>query len=296
MLTQNNFDMIAAIVRNDVNLAKKAALASLAEDTSKKNSHKIEYYKDLLKTNIVLPSNLKTALIETNDFNIDRYYIREFEQSIVDEICKMKIVSEELSKKKINYPNTTLLYGPSGTGKTELVKYIAYKLNLPLFYVSFSSIIDSLMGSTAKNIHTIFEFCNSIPCVLMLDEIDCIAMKRSSGGSKGPDGEIERTTISIMQEFDRLSNNTILIAATNRLDIMDEALLRRFSIKCEIHNMTKDELYELGSQYLKSVDMDIDIHKIVYDSANPGELIPKIIQEIGKKLYEEKFKKGGDTL
>ena len=102
-----------------------------------------------------------------------------------------------MSVRHIPYKNTTLLYGESGTGKTELGRYIAYKLNLPFFYISFVSTIDSYMGSTAKNIHKIFEFCNSIPCVLMLDEVDSVAAKRSVAGSRGVDGEIERTTIAI---------------------------------------------------------------------------------------------------
>lgn len=149
------------------------------------------------------------------------------------------------------------------------------------------------MGSTAKNIHKIFEFCNSIPCVLMLDEFDCVATQRSSGGSKGVDGELERTTISIMQELDRLPNHVTLVAATNRLDMVDEALMRRFSIKHEIKNMTTVELDAMIRQYLKATDTGRYIPanviaELTTSYYNPGQVMPELIRMIGKNIFEEK--------
>ena len=141
-LTNNNLEMIKAIANNDVNTAKKAALASLTEDTSKKNASIITYYKKILVNDsgrfmMTLPNNVKTYLVgETpGNFNIDRYYIRKCEQDIVDTVIKIKLVADEMSIRKIPYKNTLLLYGESGTGKTELGRYIAYKLNLPFFYI-----------------------------------------------------------------------------------------------------------------------------------------------------------------
>lgn len=299
-LTNNNLELIKAIAKNDIHTARKAALASLAEDNSKKNAWAVDYYRKLLIGNASvlmsnLPADMQTILVgETpGGFDVDRYYIRESEASVIEDIIMMKIVSEEMSLRRIPYKNTTLLYGGSGTGKTELGRYIAYKLNLPFFYISFSSTIDSYMGSTAKNIHKVFEFCNTIPCVLMLDEVDCVATKRCSGGSKGVDGELERTTISLMQELDRLPNHVTLIAATNRLDMVDEAMLRRFSVKHEIQNMSESELVELASQYVKATDTEkyVDeetISRLAKECINPGQMMPELVKAIGKSIYEEK--------
>ena len=299
-LTNHNLEMIKALANNDIHKARLSALASLAEDKSKKNAGVVDRYRKMLTGNgstmlSNLPADIKTFLVgeAPGGFDPARYYVRDSEAQIVDDVIKMKLVADMMAEKKIPYRNTMLLYGESGTGKTELGRYIAYKLGLPFFYISFSSMIDSYMGSTAKNIHKVFEFCNSIPCVLMLDEVDCIATKRASSGSRGADGELERTTISLMQGLDRIPIHATLIAATNRLDIVDEALLRRFSIKHEVKNMTYAELTALAVQFLEATDTrqyvkDDDILDIVTDSHNPGRVMPELIRLIGKRIYEEK--------
>ena len=298
-LTSNNLQLIKAVANNDIHTAKLAALASMAEDSSKKNESVIRQYKKLFEGNISsivlnLPTALKTILVgeAPGGFDPERYYIRDTEEKVVSDIVKMKAVADRMSEKKIPYKNTLLLYGESGTGKTELGRYIAYRLNLPFFYISFVSTIDSYMGSTAKNLHKVFEFCSSIPCVLMLDEFDCVAAKRSSGGGKGCDGELERTTISIMQELDRLPNHVTLIAATNRMDMVDEAMLRRFSVRHEVQNMSKKDLVELAEKFVTSTDTgeyigEEQICRLAENCRNPGQMMPELIRIIGLSMYND---------
>lgn len=302
-LTSNNLEMIKAIAYNDIHKARTAALASLAEDKSKKNAWATDHYRKYLTANASviasnMPANLKMFLSgETPDnFDPNRYCLRNTEQSVYESIRKMKLTAELLTEKGIRYKNTTLLFGKTGTGKTELGRYIAYKLNLPFFYISFSTAIDSYMGNTAKNLHRAFEFCSSVPCVFMLDEVDCISMKRASAGSKGADGELERTTISLMQELDYLPGHVVLIAATNRPDLIDDALLRRFSLKAEILPMTKEDLAATANMLLTSTgtekfvgkeDLEILVGK--YDT--PGSMMPELIRMIGDRIYEENREK-----
>ena len=298
-LTNNNLAIIKALTKNDIHSAKIAALASLAEDKSKKNEGVIDHYRRLLIGNASIltgnmPPDLQTILVGSapESFQADRYYARPAESKVIADVVKMKAIADRMSEMNIPYKNTTLLYGESGTGKTELGKYIAYSLNLPFFYINFASTIDSYMGSTAKNIHKVFNFCNSIPCVLMLDEVDCIATRREATGSRGADGELERTTVSIMQELDRLPNHVTLIAATNRLDMVDEALLRRFSIRHEIKNMTEEELQGLVNQFLSATHTEkyvngAKVKWLAQNYKNPGQLMPELIRMIGTEMYEE---------
>ena len=301
-LTNNNLSMIKALANNDMRSAKLAALASLTEDRSKKNAVVIHQYQKMLSGGSdslmnALPRDMQTFLVgeEPGSFRADRYYLRPEEKKAADEVMVMKLVADEMNIMGIPYHNTALFYGASGTGKTELAKYIGHNLNLPFFYISFVSLIDSYMGSTAKNLHRIFEFCSQVPCVLMLDEIDCIAAKRASGGSRGADGELERTTIALIQELDRMPNHVTLIAATNRIDMLDEAVIRRFSTRHEVRDMSRDELYQMAKQFVSAAEAKEYIKKedlvsLVdnYKYHNPGQLLPELCRMIGRAIYEEK--------
>ena len=127
-------------------------------------------------------------------------------------------------------------YGVSGTGKTTFGRYVAAMFELPFYYINFSRVIDSHLGSTGSNIAKVFDFVRYTPCVLMLDEIDTVS-KRRDGGSNA-EGELSRVTVTLMQEFDKLNGHQIVIGATNRIDLIDNALLRRFSM---IHEVTVPE-------------------------------------------------------
>ena len=114
-----------------------------------------------------------------------------------------------------------------------LGRYIAYDQKLPFVYVNFANLVDSYMGATGRNIDRVFSFCESYPCLLMLDEIDTISATRSAARD-GAAKELGRVTVTLMQRLDRLSGSMILMAATNRIDIVDPALRRRFTREFEI--------------------------------------------------------------
>ena len=299
-LTSNNCEMIKAIAENDFLRARKAAIASCIEDNSKKNEVFIKRYKNLLSNNVLsetqvsLPANLKGKLLVElpETFIKDRYYLSKREESIFNTIYKMRKVAEEFSSLNIKYPNTTLLYGESGTGKTLFGKYIAYRLQLPFFYINFSQMISSYMGSTADNLNKVFQYIRTFPCVFMIDEVDCISIKRGNGGSKGVDGELERTTISLMQELDQLPNTVILVAATNRKDLIDKALLRRFSIQHEITVLTYEENLELVDKFLSCFKdrvniEEVEVKKVIEEKRTPASIINDLTLLIGNKLFDQ---------
>lgn len=121
-----------------------------------------------------------------------------------------------------------LIYGPPGTGKTQTARWIAAKLGLPLLTVRCDTLISSLLGQTSKNLRRVFEYAQSRPSVLFLDEVDALAAAR---GNEREVGELQRVVVSLLQNIDALEENTVLIAATNHDRLLDPAVWRRFAFQ-----------------------------------------------------------------
>lgn len=296
-LTDSQKRLIQSISECDMQAAKKYAIACLTEDTTEKNKWFVSKYKQILMSSganmTELPSDLKAILFAedvSNSFKEKRYYLSEREKEVYETIVRMKKVNEKLMEKGIPYINSTLLYGESGTGKTTFGKYVAYKLELPFVYLKFSNLIDSYMGNTSKNISKAFGYAISNPCVFMLDEIDCISIRRSEASSGGTGGEMARITITLMQEFDKLTNDIVVIGATNRKDRIDEALLNRFSLKHEVKPFTEDEKVEMIKRYLSDVDVRISYNELepIIKSTNSQRLIiTALVRKIADIISEE---------
>ena len=235
-MTKNTIAMIDAIAKGDMPKARVCAQCCIAEDTSKKNEYECKRLARALDPALnpqieEMPWNIKGMLEAENprdSFQVARYYLSPRESFLFNSIDRERKVCDELMQMRIRHPNTTLLYGESGTGKTSFGRFVAYAFNLPFYYVNFSRLVDGLMGKTAQNLAAVFDYVRTVPCVLMLDEIDSVSTKREGAGG-GVSGELNRVTVTLMQEFDKLNNNQVVIGATNRLDIIDSALVRRFS-------------------------------------------------------------------
>ena len=297
-LSENQKRLIQAVSQNDIMAAKKCSVACIAEDTTQKNNWFCNKYKQILESSgsnmMELPHDLKNILcVEdvSNSFKEGRYYLSVRENDVFENIIRMKKVNEKLMEMSIPYLNSTLLYGESGTGKTTFGRYIAYKTGLPFCYLKFSDLVDSYMGSTSKNISKAFSYAISNPCVFMLDEIDCISIRRSSSGSSGgTGGEMARITITMMQEFDKLTNDIIVIGATNRKDRIDDALLRRFSIKHEVNVLDNKEKTEMVNKYLTDIGMgftEVEINNLVEKNKNQSILLNELIRTIALKIAEQ---------
>lgn len=297
-LTDNQKQLIQAVSQNDIIAAKKCAIACVAEDTTSKNHWFVKKYKSILESTgcnmIELPHDLKGLLcVEdvSNSFNEDRYYLSDRERSVYENIVRMKKVNERLMEMSIPYINSTLLHGESGTGKTTFGRYVAFKTGLPFCSLNFSNLVESYMGNTSKNISKAFSYAIANPCVFMLDEIDCISIRRAEAGSSGgAGGEMARITITMMQEFDKLPNDVIVIGATNRIDRIDEALLRRFSLKHVVKVLNDEEKIAMVNKYLADVNMSFSKEEIVRQvekNKNQSMLLNELIRMISAKIMDE---------
>ena len=158
-------------------------------------------------------------------------FLSETGEKVTEEFCKSLQKRDLLLELGIPINPSLLLYGKPGTGKTKLANNIAARLALPLVTARADALISSYLGSTSKNIRSLLDYAKSEPCVLFLDEFDAIAKARDD---KNEIGELKRVVVSLLQNIDSLGD-TILIAATNHLHLLDPAIGRRFHYKLELY-------------------------------------------------------------
>lgn len=296
-MTSNMISLVRYVAENDLQKAKQYALCCCNEDTTQKNKYYVTRYKQLLTTGglnmIELPHNVsKFATMEDVSMTYleDRYYLTEDEKKLFELIRDMNDVALQLMEKQIPYLNATLLYGESGVGKTAFSKYVAYKLEMPYLYVNFSKMLDSYLGGTAKNLTALFEYINQQKCVIMLDEIDCMAGNRkySDGGASA---EVSRSTTCLLQLLDAVTNDHVILAATNLIDDVDPAVKRRFTEKHEMRRLSADENYAFICQYMDSTGFEYDpLSAIEYakQKHSQAEIMTHMTRSIAQTLINKK--------
>lgn len=174
-------------------------------------------------------------------------------QAMLDDFMKTVRCRDKMRSVGLDFRSSLLLYGPPGCGKTSVARYVASELGLPIVTARFDTLISSLLGSTAKNIHRIFEYAKKQPCVLFLDEFDAIAKARDDSHEMG---ELKRVVNSLLQNIDDFSENGILIAATNHANLLDTAVWRRFQTIVELTKPGSTEIIKFLGDFPKVVNED----------------------------------------
>ncbi len=150
------------------------------------------------------------------------------EKEEVKELIDFLKNPKKFQKLGARIPKGVLLYGPPGTGKTLLAKAVAGEANVPFYYISGSDFVELFVGVGASRVRDMFQQAKrTAPCLIFIDEIDAVGRQRGSGIGGGHD-EREQTLNQLLTEMDGFGENEgiIIIAATNRPDVLDPALLR----------------------------------------------------------------------
>ena len=163
-------------------------------------------------------------------------------------------------------PKGALLVGPPGTGKTLLAKAVAGEANVPFFSISGSDFVEMFVGVGASRVRDLFRQAKEkAPCIVFIDEIDAVGRARAKNGGFSSNDERENTLNQLLTEMDGFGTNSgvIVLAATNRADILDQALMRAGRFDRQIHVelpelKEREEIFQVHLRGIK-VDPDFDI-------------------------------------
>ncbi len=256
--------------------------------------------------------NIVDKAEETKNYEVENFVIVEKpkvtwndigglkeEKEKIKEVVEMPLKQPDLFKKiGIQPPKGILLYGPPGTGKTLLAKAVANESNATFIEIVGSELVQKFIGEGAKLVKEIFELAREkAPSIVFIDEIDSLAAKRIEMGTSG-EREVQRTFMQLLAEIDGFNNlgNVKIIAATNRKDILDPAILRpgRLERQIEIKNPDIEGIKEILKIHTKkmSIDKKIKIEELAKKMKGfSGAEIKATVTEAGYNAIRNKRNK-----
>merc|ERR1711959_24614 len=188
----------------------------------------------------------------------------------IKEVIELPIRHPELFESLgIAQPKGVLLYGPPGTGKTLLARAVAHHTDCTFIRVSGSELVQKYIGEGSRTVRELFVMAREhAPSIIFMDEVDSIGSARMEGGSGGGDSEVQRTMLELLNQLDgfEATNKIKVLMATNRIDILDSALLRpgRIDRKIEFPNPSESSRFDILKIHSKKMNLmrGIDLKKV----------------------------------
>lgn len=200
---------------------------------------------------------------DRSNVNLEDVVFNEAVSEQINQFLKEYQYREVLERYELPVVNKMLLYGKTGCGKTMTAKAIAKKLDKKIIIVNLASIVSSKLGETAKNIEGLFKEVLYESAVLFFDEFDSLGQIRDYDNKDS--SEMKRVVNAILQLIDNFPKKSVLIAATNQIQMIDEALVRRFELKLEFTAPSRDVLDNYYNKLLSKYPTEFCKLERIYD-------------------------------
>ena len=209
----------------------------------------------------------------TSEYSFENLVVNEKVKSEFEFFIKEHKASDILRKFDLPIANKVLLHGPSGCGKTLASYVIAGELNKMMVVVNLGAIVSSKLGETSKNLAKIFRKAASEDCIIFIDEFDSLGKVRDYSQDHG---EMKRVVNTILQLFDYLPQSSMVIAATNQKNMLDNALLRRFDINIQLDLPNEAQIMDL---------INLTLRKGIFKFPNRTALNSLVKSSLGLSYY-----------
>lgn len=235
-------------------------------------------------------SFLELYEIVQSNVTLDDVVLPDSQKNALQQLIEEQRNTEALTKHNIEPANRLLLCGPPGCGKTMTAYAIGQALGLPIAYVRLDGLVSSYLGQTSINLRKVFESVRRQRILLFLDEFDAIAKKRDDSNELG---ELKRVVTTLLQNFDNMPINVLLIAATNHEHLLDPAIWRRFNLAVTMELPNERQrlslLYKWMSEYAINEAIDYKIMAKITEGLNGAQIKELTKAAVKKYLISKKL-------
>jgi len=237
-----------------------------------------------------LNQNLEGLILEVEPFErLSDLIVSDIILERIERIINEYIQVEKLKRHNLENRRKILLSGPPGTGKTMTASIIANELELPLYVILMDKMVTKFMGETSAKLRQVFDLIEERPGVYLFDEFDAIGANRRKDNDVG---EMRRVLNSFLQFIERDNSDSLIIAATNNLGLLDQALFRRFDDVLHYKLPSSQEKLLLLKNRLGIYGKNIDLNSIIenLDSLSHAEISQACFDSIKESILTDKDK------